>query len=194
MHVVQCSEHANHDVGYPQFYLLIPTTASDKGGKKLTLKQQFGYVGFKKDSTPPLRTNKAEPSFRNLTPPCQSRYFFLLTSIGEGVQTFSLTLPLDWSQVPHIPTSSKNGRAYKVKKSLYYSNCTRELCSLNLQKPVLIYWNLYHDVWEDKIIYSPYTLAQPFIFLCTLGCMVARTTNASAVANGPPTVWETLAN
>ena len=39
-----------------------------------------------------------------------------------------------------------------------------------------------------------HTLAQPFIFLYTLGCMVARTTNALAVANGPPTVWETLAN
>ena len=101
-----------------------------------------------------------------------------------------MTLPLDWNQVPHIPTSSKNGRAYKVKKSLYYSNFTRELCSLNLQKPVLIYWNLYHAVWADKIIYSPYTLAQPFIFPCTLGCTVARTTNASAVANGPPQLSE----
>ena len=58
--------------------------------------------------------------------------------------------------------------------------------------------DLYHDAWMDEkyrhSIYSLYTLAQPFIFPYTLGCMVARTTNALAVANGPPTVWETLAN
>ena len=57
---------------------------------------------------------------------------------------------------------------------------------------------LYHDAWVDEkyrhSIYSPYTLAQPFIFPYTLGCMVARTTNALAVANGHQTVWETLAN
>ena len=61
-----------------------------------------------------------------------------------------------------------------------------------------LYKVLYHDAWVDEryrhSIYSPYTLAQPFIFPYTLGCMVARTTNALAVANGPPTVWETLAN
>ena len=34
--------------------------------------------------------------------------------------------------------------------------------------------------------YLPYTLAQPFIFPYTLGCMVARKTNASAVTNWPP--------
>jgi len=59
------------------------------------------------------------------------------------------------------------------------------------------YWNvLYHNAWADKrychSIYPPYTLAQPFIFPYTLGCMIARTTNALAVANWPPTVWETL--
>ena len=88
--------------------------------------------------------------------------------------------------------------------------------SLYLPRPVtevLYFWNLinlqncttnctgihvylYHDVLVDKrychSIYSPDTLAQPFIFPYTLGCMVARTTNALAVANGPPTVWETL--
>ena len=59
-------------------------------------------------------------------------------------------------------------------------------------------FHLYHDAWVDEryrhSICSPYTPAQPFIFPYTLGCMVARTTNASAVANGPPTVWETLAD
>ena len=46
---------------------------------------------------------------------------------------------------------------------------------------------------QPQYLFS-YTLAQPFIFGYTLGCMVARTTNAPAVANGPPTVWETLVN
>ena len=49
---------------------------------------------------------------------------------------------------------------------------------------------LYHDVWVDEryrhSIYLPYTLTQPFIFPYTLGCMVARTTNALAVANRTP--------
>ena len=52
-----------------------------------------------------------------------------------------------------------------------------------------MYTFLYHDAWVDEryhhSIYSPYTLAQPFIFPYTLGCMVARTTNALAVANDP---------
>ena len=41
-------------------------------------------------------------------------------------------------------------------------------------------------------IYTPWHSLSSFPY--TLGCMVARTTNALAVANGPPTVWETLAN
>ena len=57
---------------------------------------------------------------------------------------------------------------------------------------VWLHKTLYHDAWADKRhchhIYSPYTLAQPFIFPYTLGCTVARTTNALAVANGLPTV------
>ena len=61
-------------------------------------------------------------------------------------------------------------------QQLFYSSSSR-------------YVQLYHDAWVDEryrhSIYSPYTLVQPFIFPYTLGCMVARTTNALAVANDP---------
>ena len=53
-----------------------------------------------------------------------------------------------------------------------------------------IHTNLHHDPWVDhgasldkRYCHSNYTLAQPFIFPYTLWCMVARTTNTSAVAN-----------
>ena len=39
-------------------------------------------------------------------------------------QTYSLSLPLEWSQVTHIPTSIKSGGAYKPKKSAFYNKYT----------------------------------------------------------------------
>ena len=36
-------------------------------------------------------------------------------------QTYSLSLPLEWSQVTHIPASIKSGGAYKPEKSAFYS-------------------------------------------------------------------------
>ena len=43
-------------------------------------------------------------------------------------QTYSLSLPLEWSQVTHTPTSIKSGGAYKPEKSAFYSIFARKLC------------------------------------------------------------------
>ena len=43
-------------------------------------------------------------------------------------QTYSLSLPLEWSQVTHTPASIKSGGAYKLEKSAFYSTFTRQLC------------------------------------------------------------------
>ena len=43
-------------------------------------------------------------------------------------QTYSLSLPLEWSQVTHIPASIKSGGAYKPRKSAFYSTIARQLC------------------------------------------------------------------
>ena len=43
-------------------------------------------------------------------------------------QTYSLSLPLEWSQVTHIPASIKSGGAYKPEKSAFYSTFARQLC------------------------------------------------------------------
>ena len=44
------------------------------------------------------------------------------------LQTYSLSLPLEWSQVTHIPASIKSGGAYKPEKSAFYSTFARQLC------------------------------------------------------------------
>ena len=43
-------------------------------------------------------------------------------------QTYSLSLPLEWSQVTHIPASIKSGRAYKPEMSAFYNTFARQLC------------------------------------------------------------------
>ena len=43
-------------------------------------------------------------------------------------QTYSLSLPLEWSQVTHTPASIKSGGAYKPEKSAFYSTFARQLC------------------------------------------------------------------
>ena len=43
-------------------------------------------------------------------------------------QTYSLSLPLEWSQVTHIPANIKSGGAYKPEKSVFYSTFARQLC------------------------------------------------------------------
>ena len=44
------------------------------------------------------------------------------------LQTYSLSLPLEWSQVTHIPASIKSGGTYKPEKSAFYSTFTGQLC------------------------------------------------------------------
>ena len=84
----------------------------------------FGCAGFQeKFDTPPTKT---ETSFRKLNSlPTKLRMFFPahLQAMARELcpQTYSLSLPLEWSQVRHTPASIKSGRAYKPKKSAFYS-------------------------------------------------------------------------
>ena len=96
--------------------------------------------------------------------------------------------------------------ADKLAIMVSYDSILCDLCGDGLQRvfsepvnmnQIVVHMNrqVITSAWADKTcLHSVYTQAQPFIFGYTLGCMVARTTNASAAANGPPTVWETLAN
>ena len=43
-------------------------------------------------------------------------------------QAYSLSLPLEWSQVKHTPASIKSGRAHKPEKSAFYKTFARQLC------------------------------------------------------------------
>ena len=43
-------------------------------------------------------------------------------------QTYSLSLPLEWSQVTHFPASIRLSRAYKPEKSAFNSTFARQLC------------------------------------------------------------------
>ena len=42
------------------------------------------------------------------------------------LQTYSLSLPLEWSQVTQIPASIKSGWVYKPEKSAFYSTFARQ--------------------------------------------------------------------
>ena len=92
----------------------------------------FHRVGEKFD-TPPLKPTKTKPSFRKLnSPPTKLCILFPahLQARELRPQTYSLSLPLEWSQVTHIPTSYsiKLGGAYKPKKSAFYNTFARQLC------------------------------------------------------------------
>ena len=43
-------------------------------------------------------------------------------------QTYSISLPLEWSQDTHNPTSIKSGGAYTPERSAFYSTFARQLC------------------------------------------------------------------
>ena len=77
----------------------------------------FGYAGFQeKFDTPPLKPAKTEPSFRKLnSPPTKLHMLFPAHLQARELcpQTYSLSLPLEWSQVTHIPTSIKSARSPK---------------------------------------------------------------------------------
>ena len=92
----------------------------------------FGYAGFQeKFDTPPLKPTNTEPSFRKLnSPPTKLCMLFPAHLQARELcpQTYSLSLPLEWSQVTHIPVSIKSGGAYKPEKSAFYSTFARQLC------------------------------------------------------------------
>ena len=89
-------------------------------------------LAFKKIfDTPPLKPAKTEHSFRKLnSPPTKLHMLFPAHLQGRELcpQTYSLSLPLDWSQVTHIPASIKLGGAYKPERSAFYSTFARQLC------------------------------------------------------------------
>ena len=92
----------------------------------------FGYAGFQeKFDTPPLKPTNTQPSFRKLnSPSTKLRMLFPAHLQARELcpQTYSLSLPLEWSQVTHIPASIKSGGAYKPEKSAFYSTFARQLC------------------------------------------------------------------
>ena len=79
-------------------------------------------LAFKKNS--PLKPAKTEPSFRKLNSlPTKLCMLFPAHLQARELcpQTYSLLLPLEWSQVTHIPASIKSGGTYKPERSAFYS-------------------------------------------------------------------------
>ena len=89
-------------------------------------------AGFQdKFDIPPLKPIKTEPSFRKLNSPPTKLCILFPTHLQAKElwpPTYSLSLPLEWSQVTHIPASIKLGEAYKPEKSAFYSTFARQLC------------------------------------------------------------------
>ena len=80
---------------------------------------------------PPLKPTKTETSFRKLNSlPTKLRMLFPTHLQARELcpQTYSLSLPLEWSQVTHTPTSIESGGAYKPEKSAFHSTFGRQLC------------------------------------------------------------------
>ena len=80
---------------------------------------------------PPLKPTKTETSFRKLNSlPTKLRMLFHTHLQARELcpQTYSLSLPLEWSQVTHTPASIKSGGAHKPEKSAFYSTFVRQLC------------------------------------------------------------------
>ena len=91
-----------------------------------TLKNNnFACADFQeKFDTPPLKPTKSEPSFRKINSHPTTLHMVFPTHLQASElcpQTYSLSLPLEWSQGTHIPTSIKSGRAYKPEKSAFYT-------------------------------------------------------------------------
>ena len=89
------------------------------------------FVFQEKFDTPPLKPTNTEPSFRKLnSPSTKLRMLFPAHLQARELcpQTYSLSLPLEWSQVTHIPASIKSGGTYKPEKSAFYSTFARQLC------------------------------------------------------------------
>ena len=79
----------------------------------------------------PTRTNQNWTEFQKFQLiPYKSRYSLAHSPPSQEVcpQTYSLSLPLEWSQVTHILTRIKMGGAYKPEKEAFYSSFARQLC------------------------------------------------------------------
>ena len=96
---------------------------------KHTFEIILAMLASEKNSTPPLKPTKTEPSFRKLnSPPTKLRMLFLAYLQARELcpQTYSLSLSLEWSQITH-PASMKSVGAYKPEKSAFYSTFARQL-------------------------------------------------------------------
>ena len=91
----------------------------------------LAILALKNSTQPHSKPTKTEPSFRKLnSPPTKLCMHFPghLQASELCPQTYCLSLPLEWSQVTHIPASIKFGEAYKPEKSAFYSTLARQLC------------------------------------------------------------------
>ena len=90
----------------------------------------LAMLAFKKNLTH-LHSNqpKLSPcSFRKLNSPPYKTVYAFPAHLQTRELGYSLSLPLEWSQVTHIPASIKSGGAYKPEKSAFYSTFARQLC------------------------------------------------------------------
>ena len=79
----------------------------------------FGCASFQvKFVTPPLKPTKTEPSFRKLNSTPTKRFPTHLQAWELCLQTYSLSLPLEWSQVTHTPASINWVRPTSPKSQL----------------------------------------------------------------------------
>ena len=89
-------------------------------------------LAFKKNSTH-LHSNqpKLSPVSESSTHPLKNHVCFFSAHLQARElcpQTYSPSLPLEWSQVTHIPASIKSGGAYNPEKSAFYSTVAIQLC------------------------------------------------------------------
>ena len=80
---------------------------------------------------PPLKPTKTETNFKKLNSLPTKLHMLFPTHLQARKlcpQTYSLSLPLEWSQVTHTPTSIKLGVTYQPEKSAFYSTFARQLC------------------------------------------------------------------
>ena len=97
----------------------------------LTASSNLAMLAFKKHLTHPTQTNQTEPSVRKLnsSPTKLGMLFPAHLQARELCSlTYSLSLPLEWSQVTHISARIKTSRVYKPMKSAFYSTFARQLC------------------------------------------------------------------
>ena len=91
----------------------------------------FACAGFQEKFDTSTQPTKTKPNFRKLnSPPTRLHMLFpaYLQARELCPQTYSLSLPLEWTQVTHMPASIKLGGAYKPEKSAFYSTFARQLC------------------------------------------------------------------